>query len=356
MALNTSGPISLGGSTVGQSIALELGLSATGSISLNATDVRELAGVAAGAITMPGDFWGKSAANRNNGIFGFGVSSSTYRNLTNSVSDTGVVSGDVTTVATGRVGLAACEYGGGKAIFGYGSTFSGGTVLRLLTNLVSNTGILASDVNSAGPARTNLAACSFGGDKGIFGYGNASSGNTTATNIVSNTGVVASSTTNSGTARVELAACEYGGDKGVFGYGWVTTSATAVTNRVSNTGVVASNTTGVGTAREGIAACQYGGDKGIFGYGRTSSLQNITNRVANTGVVSSNVTGVGTARTFLAACEYGGDKGIFGYGNADGTSATTYNITNLVSNTGVVSGNTAGVGNARGRLAACSFN
>lgn len=60
MPLNTSGPISLGGSTAGQSIALELGLSATGTISLNTASVRSLAGVPSGQIVMPTDFWGKS--------------------------------------------------------------------------------------------------------------------------------------------------------------------------------------------------------------------------------------------------------------------------------------------------------
>ena len=60
MALNASGPISLGGSTAGESIALELGLSATGQISLNDAAVRDLAGVASGAIVMPTDFYGKS--------------------------------------------------------------------------------------------------------------------------------------------------------------------------------------------------------------------------------------------------------------------------------------------------------
>ena len=61
MALNTSGAISLAGSTTGQSIAIELGQSATGTIALNDTVVRDLAGIASGAITMPGDFWGKSS-------------------------------------------------------------------------------------------------------------------------------------------------------------------------------------------------------------------------------------------------------------------------------------------------------
>lgn len=60
MALNASGPISLGGSTTGESIAAELALSPTAEITLNDTGVRTLAGVASGAITMPTDFWGKS--------------------------------------------------------------------------------------------------------------------------------------------------------------------------------------------------------------------------------------------------------------------------------------------------------
>jgi len=60
MALNSSGPISLAGSTTGQSIAVELGLSATGTISLNDAAVRTLAEVPSGAIIMPTNFYGKA--------------------------------------------------------------------------------------------------------------------------------------------------------------------------------------------------------------------------------------------------------------------------------------------------------
>jgi len=59
MTLNSSGPISLGGSTAGQSINLELGKSATATVSLNDTDVRTLAGVASGAIIVPTNFYGR---------------------------------------------------------------------------------------------------------------------------------------------------------------------------------------------------------------------------------------------------------------------------------------------------------
>ena len=62
----------------------------------------------------------------------------------------------------------------------------------------------------------------------------------------------------------------------------------------------------------------------------------MTNLVSNTGVVSTDTTGVGTARPALAAAGYGIDKAIFGYG-------TNSSMTNLVSNTGVVSADTTGV-------------
>lgn len=61
MALNSSGTISLAGTTAGQSIALELGQSATGTISLNDTNVRSLAGVTTPSSTISlSNFYGKS--------------------------------------------------------------------------------------------------------------------------------------------------------------------------------------------------------------------------------------------------------------------------------------------------------
>jgi hypothetical protein len=79
MPLNLSGPISLGGSTTGQSINLELGQSATAQVSLNNTNVRTLAAVPSGAIVMPTNFYGKGGATisiTDQSIDGFGLSSS----------------------------------------------------------------------------------------------------------------------------------------------------------------------------------------------------------------------------------------------------------------------------------------
>ena len=167
------------------------------------------------------------------------------------------------------------------------------------TNIVSTSGVVASDVAGVGTITTGAAGCEYGDDKGIFGFGWCPSPNQAmnSTQLVSNTGVVSSDqAATTGTARDALAACSYGEDKGIFGFGNDNSGVCDITNLVSNAGVVASDVTGVGTARRAPAACEYGGDKGIFGYGWTSSNVSMTNLVSNAGVVSSDVTGVGTAR------------------------------------------------------------
>jgi hypothetical protein len=290
------------------------------------------------------------------GIFGYGESVPTGNvSLTNKVSNTGVVASDVTGVGTARGQyLGACEYGGDKGIFGYGAA----PAVTAVTNLVTNAGVVGTDVTGVGTARSNLAACSYGGDKGIFGFGYASPTYHATTNLVSNTGVVGTDVSGVGTGRGWLAATEYGGDKGVFFAGNASGSAnTSIKNLVSNTGVVATDasTTGV-TGRSNMGACGYGFDKGIFSFGQgpTGVPDSCTNLVSNTGVFAADVTQVGSDRSTLTATQYGFDKGIMGFGQA-GTPSQV-NICNLVSNTGVVATDTSGVGTARKYLAACSFN
>ena len=93
-----------------------------------------------------------------------------------------------------------------RAIFGYGFT----TPYVSMTNLVSNTGVVASDVAGVGTGRHNLAAAGYSTDKAIFGYGFNNVAKLSLTNLVSNTGVVASDTTGVGTARTALAAAKVG--------------------------------------------------------------------------------------------------------------------------------------------------
>ena len=187
--------------------------------------------------------------------------------------------------------------------------------------------------------------------KAIFGYGTTGAA-VSMVNLVSNTGVVATDTTGVGTARHALAAAGYGTDKAIFGYGY-TGAVVSTTNLVSNTGVVATNTTGVGTARYWLAAARYGSDKAIFGYGFTTGVVSMTNLVSNTGVVANDTLGVGTARYVLAAAGYGNDKAIFGYAY---NGSVGVSMTNLVSNTGIVATDTTGVGTARWGLAAAGYS
>jgi hypothetical protein len=367
MPLNSSGQLSLGGSVTGESIAVELGLSPTAQISLNDVDVRKLAGILEGPIRLPIDFWGKSAGNGSTttkGVFSYGRNNSLTNLLINSyVSNTGVIGSDTSGVGTGRNRLAACGYGTDKGIFGYG-TPNGTTISYSMTNLVSNTGVVAGDTAGVGTARYGLAACGYGGDKGVFGYGattNLPSANTNITNHVSTTGEVATDTTGVGQIRLFLAACSFGGDKGIFGFGGRTTTggtsnSYSMVNFVSNTGVVSNDIVTVGTARKLLAACNFGGNRGIFGFGNTGIIRDtrsISNIVTDLGFIASDVIVVGLYRYELAACGYGGDKGIFGYGYYSNTGGS-YDVstTNLVSNTGVIATDTAGVGEGRFGVAA----
>lgn len=77
MALNASGPISFGGSTTGQSINLELNVSATALASINSTAFRTLAGVASGQISIS-SFYGKSNIQGWVGTYSYSVPTTTY--------------------------------------------------------------------------------------------------------------------------------------------------------------------------------------------------------------------------------------------------------------------------------------
>ena len=195
-------------------------------------------------------------------LFAYGAApSSSVTNVSNLVSSSGVVSADVTGVGTARRYLAAAGYGVGLAIFGYGRTAGGTTEHLSMTNLVNSSGVIGSDVTGVGTARNALAAVSYGEDKALFGFGNGGPGSTaevSMTNLVSNVGVVGSDVTGVGTGRKGLAAASYGGDKGAFSYGDSGPGVTNIKNLVSNSGVVASDVTGAGgTARVYTAGAGY---------------------------------------------------------------------------------------------------
>jgi hypothetical protein len=65
MPLNSSGQLSLGGATAGESVNLELGKAATAFITMNDTDLRTLFGIGAGAISMSNGYGKSSWTNQS---------------------------------------------------------------------------------------------------------------------------------------------------------------------------------------------------------------------------------------------------------------------------------------------------
>jgi hypothetical protein len=143
MPLNSSGPISLAGSTAGQSIALELNLSSTGQISLNDAAVRTLANVASGAITMPTDFYGKSTQ------FNYVISSNTANINLRSAALSAGWNGTSKVVATINAGVVVFSTSTGSYAMTVNGSFPNGV------DLINNGTILG-----AGGAGGNVTSCS----------------------------------------------------------------------------------------------------------------------------------------------------------------------------------------------------
>ena len=246
---------------------------------------------------------GGASYGGDKGIFGFGEGASDWNATTNLVNTSGVIASDTSAVsgASGRY-TTACSFGADRAMFIYGYGWDGSANIDFpKANLVSNVGVVAADTTAAGTARRYPAATRYGGSDGgkAIVYGGApSASSTNLSNLISSSGVIASDTTGVGTARHGLAGSPYGGDKAVFALGFVSGgSYTAVSNKISNSGVVASDTSASGTARDGSYGAPYGGDKGIFAYGTNGSGRlSMSNLVSNSGAVATDTTGVGTPR------------------------------------------------------------
>jgi hypothetical protein len=182
MGLNSSGPISLAGTTTGQSIEIENGGNGTTQISLNDTAVRTLAGVTTpgSTIIMPTNFYGKANA------FTLTISSNTSdanlaslattagwngTSLLNATINAGVV---VSASSTGSYGLtvngsfpAGVTLTNNGYILGMGG--SGGTGGRYAKGSAGNSGGTAFLISSA--ITVNNASGVIGGGGGGGGGG-----------------------------------------------------------------------------------------------------------------------------------------------------------------------------------------
>jgi len=152
MALNASGPISLAGTTAGQSIQLELGGTGTSQISLNCASVRTLAGVASGQIAMPTNFYGKSNGPTV-GLFYGGAPTGAATNLVTRINACGALVGSQTNIGTARQWLGGAAVGSNGLFYG-GSNL--GTNYNLATR-INACGALVGSQTNVGTARTEPA-------------------------------------------------------------------------------------------------------------------------------------------------------------------------------------------------------
>jgi hypothetical protein len=377
MPLNSSGQLSLGGSVTGESITLQLGLSPTAQVSLNDAAVRALAGIPEGPIRLPIDFWGKPAGSpsTDKGLFAFGSRGATnlpqYTNVVNQVSNLGFISTDVTVNVAALGNCSALVYGGDKGIIKFATRVivTPGPVYRTVYTsnqlLVSNTGVVTADAAVLGTARTGVFACSYGVGLGSFIFGGNVFGGMNIRNDVSDTGIVSTDSSAPGSARFGGASVNFGVGQSLMAYGEDPPGGSGptiyplISNILSDTGVISTDITILEPARSGCTGASYGNGKGIIAYGNGAGTTTVSfsNLVSETGVIASSIALVGTLRTGAGGCSFGGDKAMFGYGGVSQGSGnfTVYNMTNRVSNTGVISSDAVGIGTARVGVAGCGY-
>ena len=248
-------------------------------------------------------------------IFAYGQNLSRQAlSLSNIISNDGTVAYDTAGVGTPRAALAAASYGSGKALFGYGDsgTTVGTTTVLNITNRVTDNGVISADAVGVGTVRAGLAAASYGTDKAIFGFGFTylpAMTNLSLTNLVSNAGVIATDTIGVGLARRDLAAAGYGGDKAVFGggNGALNTGSFKTYNLVGNNGTVLNdNAFATFSQWYGAAASfgQSGAEQAIFSFGTIpNTTTSFTMIINNNGIPSSEVARVGTLKAFLSGAK-----------------------------------------------------
>jgi hypothetical protein len=229
----------------------------------------------------------------------------------------------------------------------YGSIGPGSATQLSISNLVSNTGVVAGDTPAAGTSRNLAAATNYSSDKAFVAYGQKinfpAAGATiyNTTNLISNTGVIASDTPGAG-QKTAAGALTYGIGKGIIAYGLFNYTTplptyTAVSQLVSDTGVFSGTTATAGTARDRVAGLAIGSDTGIFVYGTAApggAYGFLTSTVSNTGVLSSssNIPAPAASARQTGGAKYGGDKAFTAYGFA---TPSSIRVMTLFSNTGV---------------------
>ena len=287
-------------------------------------------------------------------IFAYGQESGGVVSTSNLISDQGVIGSNVTGVGTARYSPVGTGYGGDKGLFAYGN---GGGALSV-KNLVNNSGVVGADVTGVGTIRQYSAAAKYGVGKAIVLYGSDTNGNAlNISNLISDEGVIGSDVSGVGTARWNGSGTTYGGDKAVYAFGYLgggNSGERNTKNLINNQGVVASDATGVGATKRDVTAAPYGVGLALFAFGSDSGTKlNTRNLVSSSGVISADSTGAGTVRNAGAMVGYGTDKAIHCFGIINGNFLTA--ISNLVSNTGVIATDTSAVATAKERAVGSTY-
>lgn len=220
MTLNASGPISLGGSTAGQSVNLELGVSATTTRSFNDAAVRTLTGTTAGtALVMPTGFYGKSNFTPTTVVVGGGGTGSSAHTSGTYTIPTGATHIVIEVWGGGGWGAAGDDnsnFGGGGGAGGYCRSVSyacsGGQTINWQAGVQNDT--TASTVTSGTLAVTSMTA-NLGGLGTNAAGGGAGGAGGTATAAGGN--IAASTTGQAGTAGTTSAGIGGTGTTGVHG-------------------------------------------------------------------------------------------------------------------------------------------
>lgn len=130
MTLNASGPISLAGTTAGQSIQIELNGNGTTQMSLNDAAVRTLANVASGAITMPTNFYGKS----NRVTAAATISSNTANYTVNTAKAAGYIAGTTDFTLTINSGIFVFSGSTGSYAMTVDTSWAAGDTVTIVNN------------------------------------------------------------------------------------------------------------------------------------------------------------------------------------------------------------------------------
>jgi hypothetical protein len=136
MTLQTSGEISLGGTTAGRSVNLTLGRTATASISMNEVAVRGLAGVATGAVSFS-DFYGK---NLSYSIVPNITSVNEGSSVTFTITTSGVLSGTTLFWTTTGTNVTAGDFTDSVVSGSFTINNNTATITRTLTSDVTTEG------------------------------------------------------------------------------------------------------------------------------------------------------------------------------------------------------------------------